>query len=108
VIEHGLLFLAATQAGQKELAEEQWGKLVELLDKSDRYTRQFGAMLSGKQPLAVETLRRLPLRVRQKRVLLVVAAQRHPAERAALLALADQLSFERDATALCLRKVRIK
>lgn len=63
-------------------------------------------MLAGRQPLDADVVRRLPLDPKSKRVLLVVVAQRFPDSAPHLLPLAKTLDYQRDATSLCLRKVR--
>jgi hypothetical protein len=55
--------------------------------------------------LDVEWLRGLMIDVRNKRVLVAVAARRFPDKAKELLALARVLDFHRDVTSLCLRKV---
>ena len=104
-IQHGLLYLAARKAKNTKLAEAQFKLLVAALAKSRPSQRQVGDMLAGRKPLNVDRLIRLPVEPEQKRVLLVVFAQRHPETAAKLLPLARGLDFTQDVTSMCLRKV---
>lgn len=99
---HGLLYLEATRAGAKELAEKEWKALLADLGKRGRDAQQFAEILSGKA--AVKLAFRLSIEPTSKRVLLAVLAQRQPDQAAALLDLARKLNFQHDAIALCLRK----
>jgi hypothetical protein len=105
VARHGLVYLAARQAKNAKLAEHQWSLLLAALAKSNRHERQLGDVLAGRRPLDVDELRRLPLALDAKRVLLAVAADRSPKQAKELRALARKLDFQRDVTSLCLRKV---
>ena len=100
-----LLYLAARKNGKAALAEQQWPLLLADLAKSSRYERQLGDMLAGRTPLNVEFLLRLPLEPNEKRVLLMVAAERYPKEAKTLRNLAQKLDFQHDVTSLCLRHV---
>jgi hypothetical protein len=100
-----LLYLAAREEKNQKLADEQWQQLLISLGQSSRRHRQLGEMLAGKRPLDGNLVRRLPIDPRQKRVLLVVVARRHPDQARELLPLARSLDFQRDATSLYLRKV---
>jgi tetratricopeptide (TPR) repeat protein len=103
-----LLYLAALKAGDQKRADQIWSQLMASLDKSDRYSRQLSAMLTGRQPVTLPALRRLPMHALHKRVLLVVAAKRFPDLSKDLISLARQLDFYADATSLCLAKVMDK
>jgi hypothetical protein len=102
---HSLIYLPARQAGDQKLADQEWPKLLDALDKHDRFTREMGAMLAGRQPVNQVRLRRLPIDSMDKRVLLVVAARRFPDQAKDLLLLARKLDFLADGTSLCLAKV---
>jgi hypothetical protein len=104
-VQRALVCLAALKADNKTLAEEQWSLLLSSLEKSDRYSRQLAAMLSGRKPLDPELVRRLPIEPNTKRVLVAIAAQKFPAHQKALLPLARTLNFELDVNSLCLRKI---
>jgi tetratricopeptide (TPR) repeat protein len=103
--QYALLYLAALEAGNPKLAQQQWQLLLACLERLDRYSRQLGAMLAGRQPLNVHLIRRLPIEPREKRVLLAIVAQRDPDEAQELLSLARSLNFYLDGTSLCLRKI---
>ncbi len=103
-----LLYLAALKGGDQKRADQIWSQLMASLDKSDRYSRQLSAMLTGRQPVSLPVLRRLPMHALHKRVLLVVAAKRFPDLSKDLISLARQLDFYADATSLCLAKVMDK
>jgi tetratricopeptide (TPR) repeat protein len=102
---HGLLYLAARQANEKKLADEQWSLLLATLAKGGRQQRQLGDMLAGRKPVTVAAVRRLVLDPQEKRVLAAVAARRQPELEKELLALARQLNFQKDRISLCLGKV---
>jgi tetratricopeptide (TPR) repeat protein len=101
----GLLFLAAQQAKDQKLADQQWTLLLDALAKGSRHERQLGEMLAGGRPISADALRRLRIDPRQNRVLLVVAARRHPELAKDLLPLAQKLDFHCDSISLCLGKV---
>ena len=105
-MQHALLYLAATKAGDKKVAGEQWSLLLAKLGKEHGALRQLGEVLAGKQPPKTDRLRRMAILPEQKRVLLVVVARRFPEMAKELLPLARQLDFEPDAVSLCLRKLR--
>jgi tetratricopeptide (TPR) repeat protein len=100
----GLLYLEATRAGAKEIADEHWQGLLAELQKGSRHERRFGEILSGKKPFDPRLALRLAIEPDKKRVLLAVAAQRHPQHAKELLELARRLNFQRDSMSLCLRK----
>jgi tetratricopeptide (TPR) repeat protein len=105
VTQYALLYLAALKAGDPKLAQEQWQLLLPCLKRVDRYSRQLAAMLARNQPLNLNLIRRLPIRARDKRVLLAVVAQNDPDYAQELLALARSLNFYLDGTSLCLRQL---
>ncbi len=105
LVSRGLLYLAARQAGDQKLADQEWPKFLDALDKHDRYAREMGAMLAGRQPVNKDRLRRLPIDSLDKRVLLVVFVKRFPDQTQDLLPLARKLDFFADGTSLCLAKV---
>ncbi len=98
----GLVYLAASRAGKKELAEKQWTSLLERLGKGARDERIFADLLSGKTPNTKRLAERLPISTATKRVLLTVLAQRQPSQAKELLDLAARLNYHRDAISLCL------
>lgn len=102
--EHGLLYLACVRSGNKELAEDQWSALLAKLGKGDREERMFADILKGTKPAANNLALRLTFDSSVKRVLLVVLAQRQPAQARELLALAKKLDYQHDAISLCLQK----
>jgi hypothetical protein len=104
-INRALLYLAALQAGDNKLADEQWPVLLALLARGSRQERQLGDMLAGRQLATTEGVRRLTIDPSRKRVLVAVAARRYPALAGELLPLARQLDFQRDATSLCLTMI---
>ncbi len=103
--DHGLLYLAATRSGAKDLAKAQWDAFLAGLSREDHDHRIYAAMLSGKRPPDARLARRLPVEPNLKRVVLAVLAQRQPDQAKGLLALAKKLNFQRDDTSLCLQKV---
>jgi len=102
---HGLLYLKATKAGNKAIADTAWTALLEGLNKGSREDRRFAELLTGKLPNDSGLANKLPIDPSTKRVLLAVLAQRQPAQAAELLKLARQLNFQRDVTGLCFRDV---
>jgi tetratricopeptide (TPR) repeat protein len=104
-LEHGLLYLAARQAGDQKLADQEWKLLLAALAKGSRHDRQLGEMLAVGKPMTADTLRNLPIDPRVKRVLLLVAAQRQPDLVKELAPLAQKLNFQCDAISLCLVKL---
>jgi hypothetical protein len=103
--QYGLLYLAAVQAKNQKLADEQWPHLLDSLKRTNRYTRQLGALLGNPRKVDGSLVLRLPIDPRQKRVLLAVVATRYPDQGKELLPLARQLNFYQDVTSLCLHKV---
>lgn len=101
---HGLLYLEATRAGAKDIADKEWRALLADLGKGGRGQRLFGDVLTGHKPIASRLPQRLPLDPISKRVLLAVAAQRFPDQARELLTMARKLDFQHDAISLCLRK----
>lgn len=99
---HGLLYLAATRAGDKTMADGQWQALLAELRKASPEERLFGEILEGSKPSAGGLPQRLAVDPSLKRVLLAVLAQRQPGQAKELLALARRLDFQRDAYSLCL------
>jgi len=100
-IEHGLLYLAARQAGDQKLADQQWKLLLAALAKGSRHERQLREMLAGGKPMTADALRSLPIDPRVKRVLLLVAARRQPDLEQELVPLAQKLNYQGDAISLC-------
>ncbi|WP_020473024.1 tetratricopeptide repeat protein [Zavarzinella formosa] len=100
----GLLWLEASLAGKKEIAEAHFNKLLDELKKAGRDERLFGEVLAGRQPAEAEHAERIHIEPSAKRVLLAVLAKRQPARSAELLALAKKLDFQHDAISLCLAK----
>ena len=105
LVDHALLYLAARKAGDQKLADQEWTKLLNALDKEDRYGREFSATLAGRRPLDVNRVKKLPIEPSNKRVLLLVVARRFPDRAKELLPLARKLDFVADATSLCLTKI---
>jgi tetratricopeptide (TPR) repeat protein len=103
--QHALLYLAALKAGDQKLADQQEQALVTALGKGRPPWRQMGRILSGRQKLDSNQVRRLPIEPEQKRVLVAVLARRYPDSAQNLLPLARKLDFAADLTSLCLRKV---
>jgi tetratricopeptide (TPR) repeat protein len=101
---HGILYLAAKRAGNKELADSQWRALLASLSKGDNSERLFGEMLAGKKKFPAGLEQRLPIDPGTKRVLLAVLAEHDPDQRVQALQLAKRLNFQRDAVAMCLGK----
>src|SRR5262249_18231921 len=102
---HGLLYLEATRAKAKDLAQSQWQALLDDLKKRGREEQLLGDILAGKKPFDARLMQRLHIEPASKRVLLAVVAQRYPDHAKELLALARRLNFQRDAISLCLEKV---
>jgi hypothetical protein len=103
--QYGLLYLAALQNKDQELAQSQWGLLLAALKREDNPSRELATILEGKSPVDAGKLRRLAIEPGRKRVLLAVAAKRFPRTSKDLLPLARSLDFSPDATSLCLRKI---
>jgi tetratricopeptide (TPR) repeat protein len=101
---HGLIYLAATRSGDKDLANVQWEALLASLKKAGREEQVFGDVLAGRVPPVMRLLQRLPVEPTSKRVLLAVLAQRYPDQAEEMQTLAKRLNFQRDAVSLCLRK----
>jgi hypothetical protein len=87
------------------LAEEQLQLLQSACAKGGRFGRRLGEVLAGRLPADAALVRRWPVEPGVKRVVVAAAAKRHPEQAKDLLALARQLNFQRDPTALCLNKV---
>jgi tetratricopeptide (TPR) repeat protein len=104
-VQHGLLYLAALQAGDSKRAEEAWKHLLTALAEGNRHDRRLEAMLAGRQPLRPDRVRRLAVAPQEKRVLAAVAARRAPDHGKELTELARRLDFFGDVTSLCLWKV---
>jgi hypothetical protein len=105
LVDHALIYLAAHKAGDQKLADQEWTKLLNALDKEDRYTRELSATLAGRRPLDANRLKKLPIDPLNKRVLLLVVVRRFPDQAKNLLPLARKLDFLADATSLCLTKI---
>jgi tetratricopeptide (TPR) repeat protein len=100
-----LLYLAAVKDKNQKLAEDQWQELLAALSKGRAPLRTLGEMLAGRRPIKEDQIRRLPIEVEQKRVLLAVVARRFPNSSKELLPLARKLDFSPDVTSLCLQKI---
>ncbi len=105
IVDHALIYVAANKAGDPKLADQEWSKLLNALDKEDRYGRELGATLAGRRPLDVNRLKKLPIEPLNKRVLLLVVTRRFHDQAKDLLPLARKLDFVADATSLCLTKI---
>ena len=105
IVDHALIYVAANKAGDPKLADQEWSKLLNALDKEDRYSRELGATLAGRRPLDVNRLKKLPIEPLNKRVLLLVVTRRFHDQAKDLLPLARKLDFVADATSLCLTKI---
>jgi hypothetical protein len=105
----GLLYLAASRARNSEAAAEaQWDELLQLLEAGGREERLFAEVLKGEKPLDVAAVSKQPIEPDKKRVLLLVLAQRNPAQAADLIKLAKKLDYQRDAVSLCLARLPSK
>jgi hypothetical protein len=100
----GLLYLEATRAGDKELAQSQWDALLVELNRHGREQKLMAQILAGRKPAGARPAQRLLIEPSNKRVLLAVLAQRYPEQAGDMLPLAQRLDFQHDAVSLCLRK----
>jgi tetratricopeptide (TPR) repeat protein len=103
-VHSALLFLAARKAGDRALADQQWTALLASLTKTRGESRHLAEVLAGRSKASAEQFRRMAIEPDQKRVLLLVAADRFPDQSKELVRLARTLNFSPDPTALCLRR----
>ncbi len=98
----GLLYLAGLKAKDAAFADEQRKRLVESLAKGDREGRFFAAIIDGKKPIDLPSVKDAAMDPSVKRIVVVALARMHPDRAKELHALAKKLDFQRDEYSLCL------
>ncbi|MGL5094699.1 MAG: tetratricopeptide repeat protein [Planctomycetia bacterium] len=101
---HGLLYLQAAAAGDKDSADVYWIALLADLAMGGGEERLFGDVLAGRKPMAEYPLTKLIVGADSKRVLLLVAAERFPAQADEFRSLAKKLNYQYDSTSLCVNR----
>jgi hypothetical protein len=91
---HLLLYLAASRAGEKGVADRHLRAACELLAKGDWESRQYGKALAGEAALPLPHLLRLRMSPQEKLVLVTALGVRDPASREPCFALARKLNFD--------------
>jgi tetratricopeptide (TPR) repeat protein len=104
---HYLLYLAASRLKDGKLAQEQWQAILKGWAIGGRNLRHLSAMLNGQTPLDASWLLEAPIDAGEKRVLLLLAAQRFPAHGQEMTALARKLDFQKDSTSMCLKLLQM-
>jgi tetratricopeptide (TPR) repeat protein len=92
---HLLIYLAAMQAGKRDIADKYLKSAIDLLEKGDRDDRPYAAALRGKADRPIEQLLRLRGAPAEKSVRLTALGLADPAAREKCFALARKLNFDK-------------
>jgi hypothetical protein len=101
-----LLYLFAAKKNDKALADAEWKLLNAELSRGDRHHRQLAKILGSTTPPKVAELQELLIDPDDKRVYLLVVAQRFPTISKEITSLARKLDFQHDETSLALKSLR--
>jgi tetratricopeptide (TPR) repeat protein len=98
-----LVYLLARQLKNEEVATQYWNKILEKQRLNSRTNKAFLSSLEGKTPFTMALVNGAYTSTDEKRALLLVLADRFPAEATPLRQLADKLNFQLDAFALVIK-----